>query len=159
MIIDGHNLIPKIPGAHLSDLNDENQLIVLLQEYARLKRKQIECFFDNAPPGWPRVRNYGLVVAKFPRPGMNADQEIRGRLGRLGNAARNYTIVSSDLAVQSSARAARAQYIGSDVFAKELLKVLENSPVEKNEGVEAGLSDAEVNMWLDLFKDPDQSPK
>ena len=100
-LIDGHNLIPKIPGLNLQALDDEEQLIKLLQEYCRRQRKQVEVFFDNAPPGGVRARNFGLVIARFVRQGSTADQAIRERLTRLGRLARNWTVVSSDLAVQS----------------------------------------------------------
>jgi len=42
LIIDGHNLVPKIPGLHLKDEDDEVRLIELLQEYCRLARRQAE---------------------------------------------------------------------------------------------------------------------
>ncbi len=108
-LIDGHNLIPKIPGLNLQALDDEEQLIKLLQEYCRRQRKQVEVFFDNAPPGGVRARNFGLVIARFVRQGTTADQAIRERLTRLGRLARNWTVVSSDLTVQSWARAAQAR--------------------------------------------------
>jgi hypothetical protein len=31
-IVDGHNLIPKVPGLNLQDMEDELQLVELLQE-------------------------------------------------------------------------------------------------------------------------------
>src|SRR5512141_2224967 len=115
-IIDGHNLIPKIPGLALDAVDDEAQLIVLLQDYCRLARKEAEVFFDNAPAGQPRARNFGLVIARFVRQGTTADQAIRRRLGRLEREARNWTVVSSDLEVQAAARSARAHFISSEAF-------------------------------------------
>ncbi len=103
-LIDGHNLIPKIPGLSLQAEDDEQQLITLLLEFCRLQRKQVEVYFDNAPPGGVRARNFGNVIARFVRQGSTADQAIRQRLERLGRAARNWTVVSSDLAVQTEAR-------------------------------------------------------
>ena len=47
-LIDGHNLIPKIPGLSLEMLDDEDRLIELLQEFARVRRQRIEVFFDQA---------------------------------------------------------------------------------------------------------------
>ena len=55
-IVDGHNLIPKVPGLNLQDMEDELQLVELLQEFCRINRKQVEVYFDNAPPGdWKYV--------------------------------------------------------------------------------------------------------
>jgi predicted RNA-binding protein with PIN domain len=103
-IVDGHNLIPKIPGLSLRALDDEMQLIELLQEFCRVRRKKVELYFDNAPPGQAQVRKFGWVTARFIRQGSSADQAIHNRLEALGAAARNWTVVSSDQAVQSSAR-------------------------------------------------------
>ena len=47
IIVDGHNLIPKIKGLSLKMLDDESELIQILQEYARLTRKKIEVYFDG----------------------------------------------------------------------------------------------------------------
>ncbi|MBP1702274.1 MAG: hypothetical protein H6Q38_1381, partial [Chloroflexi bacterium] len=40
-IVDGHNLIPKIPGLSLRAIDDEMQLIELLQEFCRVQRKAL----------------------------------------------------------------------------------------------------------------------
>lgn len=154
-LIDGHNLIPKIPGLNLQALDDEEQLIQLLQEYCRRQRKQIEVFFDNAPPGGVRARNFGLVVARFVRQGSTADQAIGERLVRLGRLARNWTVVSSDLAVQSSARAAQARVMPSEVFARLLVMALDEQAVDPGENRQAGVSTDELDDWLKLFGDQD----
>lgn len=148
-LIDGHNLIPKVPGISLEDLEDEMQLVELLQAFCRQRRKQVEVFFDNAPPGGQRARNFGWVVARFVRQGVSADEAIRQRLKRLGRAARNWTVVSSDQAVQASARAARARYLSSEEFAALLAQVAEQSAA--SQGKEAALSEDEIDEWLQLF--------
>lgn len=160
-IIDGHNLIPKIPGLSLKAMDDENQLIELLQEFCRLQRKTVEVYFDNAPPGQPRSRIFGHVKAHFVRRGMTADQAISNRLERLGKEARNWTLVSSDLAVQASARMVQAQYISSEAFARLLKKT--SGPADKNAGErpEGPLSGEDLDEWLNLFglgDDPKSKP-
>lgn len=150
-IIDGHNLIPKIPGLSLEAIDDEEQLIALLQEYCRATRKQVEVYFDNAPPGQPRARSYGFVTARFVRAGRTADEAIGAKLRRLGRGARNWTVVSSDHGVQSKARAAQARVMTSDEFAGQLLAALEQvepGPAAKEEGE---LSAEELEEWLRLF--------
>jgi uncharacterized protein len=154
-LIDGHNLIPKIPGLNLQALDDEEQLIKLLQEYCRRQRKQIEVFFDNAPPGGVRARNFGLVIARFVRHGSTADQAIRERLIRLGRLARNWTVVSSDLAVQSAARAAQARPMPSEDFSRLLVNALDEQKVDRGANTETGLSRDELDEWLMLFGDQD----
>lgn len=150
-LIDGHNLIPKIPGMDLGAVDDEAQLIELLQEFCRRRRKKVEVYFDNAPAGQPRARNYGLVIARFARTGVSADTLIQTHLQRLGGAARNWTVVSSDQQVQAAARAARAKSISSETFAREMIDALRESSSEPEEGSEAGISPEELDDWLALF--------
>ena len=155
-IIDGHNLIPKLPGMSLKALDDEMQLVEVLQEFCRLQRKQAEVFFDNAPPGGARIRSFGSVTARFIRQGHTADDAIRGYLGRLGNAARNWTVVSSDLAVQAAARAARAQPMSSEAFARLLGQTLQAPEQEAGKDSPAALESDELDDWLKLFGEKDE---
>ena len=150
-LIDGHNLIPKIPGLNLQALDDEEQLIQLLQEYCRRERKQVEVFFDNAPPGGVRARAFGLVTARFVRQGSTADQAIRERLTRLGRLARNWTVVSSDLAVQDSARSAHARLLPSEIFARLLASALDEQAADQGENAQAGVGSDDLDDWLRLF--------
>lgn len=150
-IIDGHNLIPKVPGLRLEAIDDEIQLIEMLQEFCRLRGKQVEVFFDNAPPGRSRARNFGRVIARFVRQGTTADDAIRARLGRLGRAARNWTVVSSDHAVQASARAVQAHYISAEAFAEMLVQTLDESQTDLGEDEDARLDPEELDDWLHLF--------
>jgi len=150
-IIDGHNLIPKIPGLTLREMDDEIQLVQLLQDFGRLQRKRIEVYFDNSPPGQPRVQKFGMVTARFVRQGMTADEAIHNRLSRLGGAARNWTVISSDLAVQSFARQARAHYISSEEFAHLLSATLQDLREDEGEIRDIPLSSDELDAWLKLF--------
>jgi len=151
-LVDGHNLIPKIPGMSLQAIDDEIELIQVLQEFCRSQRKRVEVFFDNAPPGQPAERRYGMVRAVFVRQGKTADQAIRDRLKQLGRSAANWTVVSSDQAVQSAARRARARVLSSEAFANLLRPVY--PPVQRGETPrpEVALSPEEVDEWLRLFQ-------
>lgn len=150
VIIDGHNLIPKIPGLSLHSIDDEMQLVEMLQEYCRRSRKKLEVFFDNAPPGAPRAKTYPNLTVRFIREGQTADQAIRAKLIRLSREARNWTVVSSDHEVQSAARAARATAMPSEIFARELLQTLAQS-FTGGETPEETLSEEEIDDWLELF--------
>ncbi len=83
-LIDGHNLIPKVKGLSLDEVDDEMGLVEMLQEFCQQQRKQAEVFFDNAAPGGVKVRKFGRVLARFVYRGITADQAISTRLGRLG---------------------------------------------------------------------------
>ena len=154
-IIDGHNLIPKIPGISLDELDDEKQLIELLQEFCRRERKRVEVYFDNAPPGGARARNFGSVTARFVRQGRTADDAISAKLDRLGGSARNYTVVSSDHAVQAAGRAKRARVLSSEEFVLYLTSVHFDKGQVQGEGAEANISPQELDEWLQIFNSGD----
>ncbi len=150
-LIDGHNLIPKISGLSLGEFDDEQQLIQLLQEFCRIQRRQVEVYFDNAPPGGTRARNFGSVIARFVRQGTTADQAIRQRLNRLGRAARNWTVVSSDLAVQAEARASQARVQSSEEFSGLMKAALDDSLQDAGAQPDAKMSEDQLDEWLKLF--------
>lgn len=152
-LIDGHNLIPNLQGLSLQDLDDEEQLISLLQEFCRATRKSVEVFFDNAPAGQARKRKYGLVLAHFVRQGVTADQAIEARLTDLGKRARHWTVVSSDRRVQTAARAVHASVISSDTFAGLVYAARQRKP-SANEN-QTALNKAEIDEWLRLFEQDD----
>jgi hypothetical protein len=150
-LIDGHNLIPKIRGLSLDNLDDEQQLIELLQDYCRLQRKQAIVFFDKAAPGGTQARNYGNLTARFVRQDSTADQAIRRKLAHLGREARNWTVVSSDFAVQSEARAAQAHVMPSEEFAGLLIQMLDESRRDPGGDINKDMSQDELDEWMDLF--------
>jgi hypothetical protein len=152
IMIDGHNLIPNIPGLSLSDLDDEQRLIEMVQEYCRKRRQKAEIYFDNAPPGLAGMRSMGGIKVKFAAKGRTADQDIKDRLTSLGKAARNWQVVTSDQSIQLAARAARAQVRSSGDFAVELGSVLSDPGAVKKPGDDAPLSDQEVAQWMKIFK-------
>jgi hypothetical protein len=156
-LIDGHNLVPHVPGLRLEAADDEQQLIELLQDFCRLSRKAVEVYFDNAPPGQARSRKYGLVHAHFIRAGRSADEAIRDRLRRQGNQARNWIVVSSDLRVQQWARQARAQLQSSEEFARLLRETLRSQDAGRAKSPDAQLSPDEVDAWLQIFQNESQA--
>ena len=146
-LIDGHNLIPKL-GLRLDSPDDEMQLVAILQEFARLSRREVQVYFDGAPPAEARTKKYGLVTAHFIRVGSSADAAIKGQLRRLGRAARNWSVVTSDRQVQAAARAAHAGLISSEDFAGQVGRLRRS--VDRPEG-DTGLSSDEILEWLKLF--------
>lgn len=158
-IIDGHNLIPHVPGLSLHAIDDEMQLVELLQEFCRLSQQQVEVFFDNAPPVQPRLRRFGRLTAYFVPAGQTADQAIQRKLARLGRAARNWRVVSSDKAVQAEASSRHAQVVSSADFVHLMQQTLVKSSVENELQDSKTISEAELQEWLTLFgaaEDSDQ---
>jgi len=157
-LIDGHNLIPKLPGLSLQSIDDELRLVELLQEYCRRSRNKVEVYFDNAPLGQTGTRRYGTVSAHFVPQGRTADDAIRLRLGELGRAGRNWSVVSSDQRVKMDARAIHAQAVPSEKFSRELLAVLGTSKTAEKPA-DAALSPEEVAAWMGIFAGRSQKPK
>jgi predicted RNA-binding protein with PIN domain len=153
-LIDGHNLIPKIPTLSLSYIDDEIQLIEMLQVFCQRKQKKVEVYFDHAPPGQPKVRSYSSVIAHFIREQTTADSAIRYRLNLLGKQARNWTVVSSDHSVQLFARSARAKVLSSEEFASLLINVLHENPKPSKPDQPSPINDAEIAEWLTMFRKP-----
>ncbi len=149
-LIDGHNLIPKIPGMSLAAMDDEQRLIEALQVYCRVRRQTVEVFFDQAPPGRSGKRQVGMVVAHFVRQGRTADESIIARLDQLEKAARNWTVVTSDRRVQTEAKMRQARVISSEEFAADLGAALQEAQTARRQ--EPGkMSDSELDDWLKLF--------
>ena len=159
-LIDGHNLIPKIPGLSLRQVDDELRLVELLQVYARVRRRAIEVFFDDAPPGQAGARSYGTVRAHFSPLASSADAAIRARLAQMGKNVQAVTVVSSDRQVLADARARGAAYLTAEAFADQLLAA-QDAPPPAPSGRRRGarppaeppaVSAAEVEEWLKLFQ-------
>ena len=149
-VVDGHNLIPKL-GLRLDSPDDEMELVAILQEFARLKRQQVEVYFDGAPIGHAGTRSLGTVRAHFVKLGQTADDAIRARLNKMGKSAKNWIVVSSDREVQSAARVNQAKHISSEEFVR-VIREARNSP-SKGNATDKKISTQEVEDWLKLFND------
>lgn len=146
-MIDGHNLIPFVPGLSLSDLDDENALIDWLTEFLRGGGDSIEVFFDKAAPMHAGIRKLGRLTIRYVAANRTADQAISERLHGLGKQAANYTVVSSDHQVQANARECRARVMESALFAQRM----QQARGKKASAEQRPLGEQEVAMWLDLF--------
>ncbi len=149
-LIDGHNLIPFIPGMSLTDIDDEDQLIKLLQIHGRVSRSKIEVFFDKAPVGKPRSRKVGmLTVHSIPDP-ETADSAIIRRVQSLKIAPGSLSVVSHDREVQSSCRRLGARIVESQDFSRSIQSSLRSEGKRAKEQPEVAV--AEVESWLKVFE-------
>ena len=148
-LVDGHNLIPHIPGLRLEALDDEMDLIRQLQAFCALGGHQVEVYFDNAPPGGVGMRRFGKVTAHFVRAGSTADAAIARRLISLGRGARQWCVVSADRSVQAAARASQAEVLTSPEFT---LRMKTSPRVPVAEKRETPLNSDEVDEWLQIFQ-------
>ena len=152
-IVDGHNLIPHV-GLRLNAEDDEMALVEMLREFCRVRKKRVEIYFDGAPPGHANTRKFGYVTTHFIRKGRTADDAIRTRLRKMGKAAKNWIVVSSDREVQTSARAVQAKRISAGEFAREIEEA--KFAVFEDPNEEQTLSKGEVEQWLKLFEEKDE---
>lgn len=149
-LIDGHNLVPHIPGINLSDLDDEIALIQILQKFANKSRSKVEVYFDHAQSTQARTQNHGLVKAVFVRQTSTADDAIKARLSQLGKGAKNWTVVSSDREILVEARSHQSSILTAPKFAGILNQLSEvTQEGDKNENPDQ--SNLEVDYWLDQF--------
>ena len=147
-LIDGHNLIPKL-GLRLDEPDDELELVRLLQDFARVRRQQVEVYFDGAPAGQAGMRKLGRIKAHFVRLGQSADTAIRKRLEIMGKEAKNWIVVSSDHEVQSAARVHQAGFIRSEEFVRQIKSALAATTKRTDES--SAISAQEVDEWMKLF--------
>ncbi|MCE1251996.1 MAG: NYN domain-containing protein [Anaerolineae bacterium] len=154
-IIDGHNLIPKIPGLNLAMADDEIKLVHYLQDYARIKRLSIEVYFDRAAAGFAGTRHFGTVTAHFVRQGRTADQEIIDRLRKMKKAARGVVLVTSDRQIKAEAHYMQVEIISSDNFANALVEALSQADTAEQSANHSAVM-GNINEWLDIFGSEDE---
>lgn len=149
-LIDGHNLIPKIPGLSLQDVDDELKLIQILQDYSRLTQSSVEVYFDRAPAGYDKTRQLGRVKAIFVSEKTIADEMIIRRIKTLGRSAQNWTVVTSDRRIQADAKESRAIRLSSEEFARILMATLEKG--RQGSAGDREMSADELDSWINLFQ-------
>jgi len=86
----------------------------------------------------------------YVRQGKTADQAIHDQLDRLGKAAQNWTVVSSDRQVKADARAHHAALLSSEQFASQLQSAHLSIQAAQKEDPETPGAD-ELDEWLRLF--------
>jgi predicted RNA-binding protein with PIN domain len=150
-LIDGHNLIAKIPGMSLSAIDDERDLIDLLQNFYRMHRKAIEVYFDGAAPGNSGKRRFGVITAYFVRQGSTADAALVQRMQVLRRQAKNWIVVSSDRRVQCEARAMGYLVLGSASFAGDLQTASMENSTGTLMGKKGDANGGELDEWMRLF--------
>jgi predicted RNA-binding protein with PIN domain len=147
-LIDGHNLIGRLPDVSLSDPDDEAQLVGRLHVWCTRRRVSATVFFDGGSAGRPASAKVGRLTVRFVRPPRTADAGMTAFLTRLGRGASQWTVVSSDRAVRDSARRLGARTTLSEEFAAGL----RNPEAEAGEEKPERPSPQEISDWLTLFR-------
>ncbi|MGD2178202.1 MAG: NYN domain-containing protein [Anaerolineae bacterium] len=152
VLIDGHNLIGRLPDIDLSDPDDEARLASHLQGYAGRTGKRVTVVFDRGLPGGrSRALSGGRVEVVFAPTGRNADRVLIERIRRAPNP-RGLIVVTSDREVIAAARRRAAKVVHAEAFARQL------QPSPPSHGGQKGdvhLSPDEVETWLEIFEEGD----
>jgi hypothetical protein len=151
-LIDGHNLIAKMPGISLDDPNDEAKLVLRLKSWsAASRRRRITVVFDSGlPGGQSRALSSGSVKVLFASTGSSADAILIGRIRKVQNPA-EYTLVTSDREVIVAAKTRNMPRISAESFAAQIQTSKKSA--KSNSDLEPFLNAEEVEEWLKLFKE------
>lgn len=157
-LIDGHNLIAQMPDIHLDDPDDEVQLVLKLRSFAARSPKtiQVTVIFDTGIPGGvEKSLSNSTVTARFAAAEQSsADNVLRNLIEKAANPAA-YTLVSSDQELAELARQKKMAVLSAQEFISQMYtppkkqqqKALENKKRNPT------LSKAELDEWLNIFKD------
>lgn len=149
-LIDGHNLIGRLGDISLTDPNDEAQLVQKLAGFAARTRRRCVVVFDHGLPGGASHMSTRSVTVIFASTRSDADRVM---IARIQSEARpqEWTVVSSDNAVLSTARRRKMQTLTSAEFARLLQRPAPPRKPGPDEAEDVRLSDAEVQEWLREF--------
>jgi len=164
-LIDGHNLIGKMPDLSLADPQDEVELILRLKGWvAAAPNRRVTIFFDGGGLGGysHRMSSKDIRVV-FAAQGQEADDLLMEAVDKLRNP-RSYTVVTSDRRIIDAAVVARIKVLRSEEFiaregfdykeraARKKTAVSPETPAASPEKeLDPRLSESELKEWLDLF--------
>ena len=147
LLIDGHNLIGRLPDLRLDDPEDEAKLVARLRTYCARTGKPVTVVFDQGLPGGrSRELAGGGVEVVFASAGRTADGILRERIRRTRDP-RALTVVTSDRRIMAAAQNRGVQVMRAEEFAARL-GAPQAAPVDQD----VQLSAEEVEEWLKVFK-------
>jgi predicted RNA-binding protein with PIN domain len=153
ILVDGHNLIAKLPDIHLDDPDDEERLVERLRRYQAHSGKRVTVFFDAGLPGGPdRNLSTSKVRVVFAPAGGSADRLIVRRVRRSRDPG-GLTVVTSDEKIIAAVERGGARAVHSEIFAADL-DALSAAVDAMDPSRDVHLSPAEVKEWLALFEEP-----
>lgn len=160
-LIDGHNLIGKLPDIQLDDPDDEMALVLRLRQWAAVGRKRrLTVIFDRGlPGGQDKSLSTGNVKVVFASGGQSADTLLLARIQRAKNPG-EYTLVSSDNRIRQAALARRMPLWLAEEFAGRMAaEAAGRGETVVSPTVEPSLSAEEVDEWLALFGNDEAQPR
>ncbi|VAW30760.1 hypothetical protein MNBD_CHLOROFLEXI01-1122 [hydrothermal vent metagenome] len=159
-LIDGHNLIAKLPDIDLSDPDDEVQLVLKLRQWTAVSAKRrITVYFDGGISGGHNVNlSNSQVNVIFVSQGKTADSLLILHINRVQNPP-EYILISSDQEIIAAANKRKMKHLRSQEFVLHLSqdRADRTSPDPTFSDDDPVISDAEVDQWLDLFGPIDEA--
>ncbi len=158
-MIDGHNLIGKLPDISLDDPNDEALLVQKLTGFTARTGKTCLVVFDHGLPGGSSRMSTRNVQVVFASGRSSADRVMVERIYKIQDI-KGWVIVTSDNDVMSRARRRGMETMHSEEFAL-LLEAPPPKVEDIGESSDVNISTAEVDEWLNIFGDGStpKSPK
>lgn len=163
-LIDGHNLIGKLPDISLAEEHDEVKLVLKLKSWTAVNRKRrVTVIFDSGlPGGMVRGLSNNKVVVVFASVGQTADSLLIDRLKAVKNPS-EHILVTSDRQITAVAKSRQMVSWPSEVFALHLAEEIGPRPAPPVQVPEKAdipvVSPSEVEEWLQLFgPEPDIKP-
>ena len=163
-LIDGHNLIARVPGLSLADPDDEVKLLQLLKRWAAADpRRKVTVIFDKGLPGGEaRHLSGGGVRAIFAPDNRSADSVIIRRIEGIDDPGQ-HTVISSDGAILRAAQRRRVPTQRSETFAAAMVNERTFSSAARpaaDPRDNPTISPNEVSEWLELFgPEPETKPR
>lgn len=149
ILIDGHNLIGRLPMLSLQDPDDEEKLVRLLVSYRARSGRSVTVVFDSGSEfALPQTRRQGGVEVVFAPHGGSADAVIALRVQR-SRDPRSWLVVTSDRGLAEGVTRQGARVQSAEAFAAGLEPALADSPDWKD----APPTPEEVESWLAVFED------
>lgn len=157
-LIDGHNLIGQLPDIHLSDPDDEAQLVLKLRRFAgRVGKKIIVVFDKGLPAGVEKSLSTHSIEVRFASEKSSADQVLRNLILKTPSP-QGWIVISSDVEITHIANQRGMQVMSAHQFAQQLSAITTvASPKTKQQRqaiskkTHPNLSQAEIDEWLSLF--------
>jgi predicted RNA-binding protein with PIN domain len=151
ILIDGHNLIGRLPEISLQDPDDEGKLVRLLKSYrARTSRSVTVVFDPGQASALSQSRRQGGIEIVFAPPGSTADAVIARRVHQ-SRDPQGFRVVTSDHQLANAVAQRGASVQSAEAFAAEVSTPQDAAPEWKN----LPPSSEEVEAWLSLFEDQD----
>ncbi len=148
-LIDGHNLIARLPDISLDDPHDEMKLVTKLIGFSNRVKKKCVVVFDKGLPSGKSPASRSMVEVYFASTQSNADAVLQGRIKSTKDTL-GWTLVSNDQAIISTAQQVKMNVMRCEQFAR-LLATPQNE-YDLGEWTHVNIPTSEVDEWLKVFR-------